>query len=218
MDSQKRLLVYIISALVISAVPFLSWPFNWIETYFHEISHGLTAVFTGGHIREIVIRIDGSGYCEYAGGWHGLTSFAGYAGAILSGALMYLSARSLGRSSTIISTLLVIAILLTIIFYAGDLITMLILGILVLLFYLAAAKRFSQVFNRVEEFIGIYVLMNAIRSPFHLLDGQSIGDGAALAKLTYIPEIVWVAVWVVLGLAVLIGLWRSENRQRRMFR
>lgn len=170
MNSQKRFVVYIIVSLLVSAIPIISWPLNWIETYFHEVSHGLTAILSGGRIQEIVIRLNGSGYCTYAGGWHGITAFAGYTGAILSGTFIYLSARMLKKSSTIISVAMVGLIAVTMFLYARDSITILILSALIGLFYLSYSDKFSQYFNRVEEFIGIYVLLNGIRSPFHLFD------------------------------------------------
>jgi hypothetical protein len=59
--------------------------------------------------------------------------------------------------------------------------------------------------------LGLFIMLNALGAPFHLLDGQHVGDGAALQDLTVIvPEGVWVAWWVVFALACLLGClaWR----------
>lgn len=212
MKHQHKLAVFIVVSLIISAIPVISWPLNWIETYFHEISHGLAAILTGGKIHEIVIRLNGSGYCQYSGGWHGLTAFAGYTGAILAGVAMYLSARMLQKKSAIISALMVGLVAITLILYARDIITILILSALIGLFYFSSSDKYSNYFNQTEEFIGIYVLLNAIRSPFHLFDGRHIGDGAALSEMTYLPEIIWVGAWMSIGVYALIMLWRYETR------
>ena len=61
------------------------------------------------------------------------------------------------------------------------------------------------------KFIGIYVLLDAVRAPLHLLDGRSIGDGADLAEITFIPEIVWVIFWLSCGLYGLYFLWKKYH-------
>ena len=61
------------------------------------------------------------------------------------------------------------------------------------------------------KFIGIYVLLDAVRAPLHLLDGRSIGDGAELAEITFIPEIVWVIFWLSCGLYGLYFLWKKYH-------
>lgn len=35
-------------AIVIKQLPLVSIPFNWLESYFHEVSHGIAAMLTGG--------------------------------------------------------------------------------------------------------------------------------------------------------------------------
>ncbi len=39
-----------------------------------------------------------------------------------------------------------------------------------------------------------------------------LGDGAALASLTGIPEIFWVIIWSVLGVSVLYKLGKSNEK------
>jgi len=53
---------------------------------------------------------------------------------------------------------------------------------------------------------GILVLVNSLYSPWYLIDGRSLGDGAALAELTMIPEFIWVLIWSLLGLLSLVIL------------
>jgi hypothetical protein len=61
-------------------------------------------------------------------------------------------------------------------------------------------------------FVGLYVLIEALRSPFHLLDGERIGDGSELARLTYLPEIVWIAVWAMIAIGLILLLYQRRNR------
>jgi len=40
-------------------------------------------------------------------------------------------------------------------------------------------------------------MKGALIAPTHLIDGKHVGDGADLADITFIPEIVWVAFWLI---------------------
>ena len=70
---------------MLSFVPVLHWPFKWLQTYYHEISHGLAALATDGEILRIVLHIDGSGVCYTQGGIRSLTLQAGYQGSVFWG-------------------------------------------------------------------------------------------------------------------------------------
>lgn len=208
----RPLFIYIILAMGLSAIPFISWPFNWVETFFHEISHGAVAMMTGGDIEKIVIRINGSGLCVYQGGNRFLTAFAGYPGAIVVGSLIYVMAKKLNKSANIISVVMMGLVLLTLVLWARDIITIVILLVLLALFYAALSEKLPNYFNKVEQFIGIYVLVNALRSPIYLFDGRHSGDGATLSDITRIPEFLWVAIWVCTGLMAIYLIWKSEKK------
>jgi hypothetical protein len=78
-------------------------------------------------------------------------------------------------------------------------------------FYLAR-KRLSAPFKWgvFKKFIEAYryVLVESLRSPFHLIDGKDIGDGSALARLTYLPEIIWIVVWALIAIGLILMLYR----------
>ncbi|MCU7884373.1 MAG: M50 family metallopeptidase, partial [Candidatus Thiodiazotropha sp. (ex Lucinoma annulata)] len=48
--SKFSFILQVVAALVLSAIPILHYPFGWFETLFHELSHGLSAILTGGSI------------------------------------------------------------------------------------------------------------------------------------------------------------------------
>ena len=63
------------------------------------------------------------------------------------------------------------------------------------------------------KFIGIYVLLDAVRAPLYLIDGRNYGDGAQLAELTGIPEILWVSLWLVIGFSGVFYLWTVSKKR-----
>ena len=210
--SRQMFVLLFLAAYGLSYIPVLHVPFKWLEVFFHEISHGLVAILTGGRVVSIELRPDGSGLCYYQGGWRLLISFAGYAGAVAWGLLIYLSAKSLGRRSNIIAWALTIMIGVSTILWARDLTTILILVIMGGLLFILAKFSLGIWITSLTQFIGIYVMQSALQSPTYLLDGQASGDGAVLASITFIPELIWVIIWI--GIA-LLGFWYAWNHRGR---
>jgi hypothetical protein len=60
-----------------AAVTLLLWQFSWgnyilypfsiLATWFHEMGHGLTALFLGGNFHKLVMLPNGSGYAVHSG-------------------------------------------------------------------------------------------------------------------------------------------------------
>ncbi len=214
LTAHQRLILFIVAAFVVDYLPLINLPFLWSETFFHEISHGLASLASGGSIVRINLYFDGSGLCTTRGGWHPLVSFAGYAGSALWGLLIYRIADSLTvKHARILVAVFIAMFLLTLILWARDVSTIIIL--LVLLAMYASPLYFSlkKVVKYFIQLVGIFVLLDAIRSPLYLLDGQNLGDGAALAKLFWLPEIFWIGCWFVVAIACLYSLWASSKRR-----
>lgn len=206
-----QLLAFIAVAFVINYIPLLNLPFLWSQTFFHEISHGFAALATGGSIHHIVLRFDGSGQCTTRGGWPLLVSFAGYAGSAGWGYLIYRSAAGLTAASSKIMVYAMIALLLgTLVLWARDVVTLLILIILLAMYSLPLRRRLWISVSSFIRLVGVFVLIESIRSPLYLLDGRNIGDGAALAQITGLPEMLWILLWFLLALFLLVQLWRSR--------
>ncbi|MCU7919523.1 MAG: M50 family metallopeptidase [Candidatus Thiodiazotropha sp. (ex Epidulcina cf. delphinae)] len=207
---------YLVAGLIISAIPVIHYPFGWFETLFHELSHGLAAIFTGGSIESIALDLDGAGLCATSGGNGFLILVLGYTGSALWGSLVYLSV-SLAKagSAKIIALILAIIVVFVSILWARDIITLGILLVIIGLFYAAYLYGSHQSTRYFVEFIGIYVVLNAIRSPLSLVDGRDIGDGGALSEMTRIPEIIWIMIWSLFAVACLMLLYfRSVKNSR----
>lgn len=202
--------ILLIAAIVIKQLPFISIPFNWLESYFHEISHGLAAIVTGGHIIRIQLFDNGAGLCTTRGGIGFIITFAGYAGATLWGWGLYQLASAHQRVAQIFSVLVFLLIVSSILLWGRDFLTWFILAVLAILFLFTIKVKKLHYLQLLLQLFGLLILLNSLSSPYYLLDGRSIGDGAALASMTFVPEIVWILIWFLLAVVALYSLYKKR--------
>lgn len=201
------------AAFIVSYLPLIHIPFSWIMTFFHEISHGIAALLTGGSIEKIELHLRGSGLCYTRGGVRFLILHAGYIGAVLWGIILYRMAGGIKPKRTNILALSFAALIaLSAIFYSRDVITWVIMLILLALSLSILKLKNATLMRWALKFIGLYVLLDGIRAPLHLIDGRHYGDAASLADLTLVPEMVWVGIWFATGLIGVFYLWKSNRR------
>ena len=205
---QLRLVLFIVAAFIIDYLPFINLPFLWSQTFFHEISHGIAALLTGGSIHNISLHFSGSGLCTTSGGIRFIVTFSGYAGSALWGMLIYRVANSLSPASSNIMVASMVGMLaLTLVLWARDIPTITILIVLLIMYGLPLYKSLWISVKSFIQLVGVFVLLDAIRSPLYLLDGRDLGDGASLANLSWLPEIFWVALWFLIASGCLYSLW-----------
>lgn len=212
---RQRLSLFIVLAFIIDYLPIISLPFLWSETFFHEISHGLAALITGGTIHSITLNFDGSGLCTTSGGTRFLIAFSGYAGSALWGLLIYSIANTLSPAKAkLMVGIMVTMLALTLLLWARNISTIVILSALLLMY---ATPLYKALWFRVKFFIqlvAVFIMLDAVRSPLYLLDGRDLGDGANLSNLTLLPEFFWVVLWFVIAIGCLRLLWRTGDKNR----
>lgn len=193
-----------IAALVMGETP-LRRPFKWAETYYHELSHGIACLLTGGRVRRIELNLDGSGMCTTMGGSRFFILLMGYAGASLWGLALYLAGHALGDGGSLGWLRAEVALLaITTLLWVRDIVTLIIMLVLGTLYMLPLASVEVVGLHYLLQYMGVYVMMNAIRAPLYLIDGRHVGDGAALADLTLVfREWFWILFWWVFALGCL---------------
>ncbi len=212
-SSSLELLTLFGVAFILSFVPFVRIPFSWVMTYFHEISHGIGALITGGLVVKIQLHLMGSGMCYTVGGIRFVVLQAGYVGAVVWGILIYRMADGMRtKGVNLIAVFLAGLVAVSTILYGRDVITWSILLVLFGLFVSIVKLHETSYVKLTLKFIGIYVLLDAIRAPLHLIDGNHYGDGAKLSDLTMIPEVFWVVLWLVVGICGVWYLWKSSRK------
>jgi hypothetical protein len=188
---------------------FLVWPLRVLVVFFHELSHGLAAIATGGGIVRIEVVAAEGGLCVTRGGSAFLTLSAGYLGSLAWGAAALLAAvrsrRDRGLTIALgaviaVATLLWVRPLLS--FGFG--------------FHLAAGLALAatgawlpeRVCDGVLKVFGIasclYVVPD-IWSDTIARSGQR-SDARMLAELTGVPTVIWGAAWIVAALVVAMAV------------
>ncbi len=207
-----QLYLLLLAAIVLRQIPIISIPLNWLETYFHEISHGLAAIFTGGDIIRIQLFTNGAGECITRGGLAFFISFFGYAGATIWGWFIYKLAHSHQRVAQIFSAIMIFLLLASIVLWSRDLLTIIIILTLAVMFVLVIKLRRLYYLQILLKFFGLSILLNSLFSPTYLFDGRELGDGAALASMTLIPEVVWVLLWCFIAVLAIYSLIKSNHK------
>ena len=209
---RHRFWLLLFAAATLRYLPIVSLPFNWLESYFHEISHGLAALALGGSIVQIELFPNGAGLCTTRGGSRFITSFAGYSGAALWGALIYSLSSVNQRVTQFVTAGILCLLVLSCIFWVRDVLTLIILGVLIALFALKVKFYQHPWLNVSVQIVGLTVLLNALFSPLYLIDGRHRGDGASLASLSGIPELFWVAIWLSIAVGLLYVLAKQSPK------
>ena len=204
--------ILLLLAIVIKLLPLVSIPFNWLESYFHEISHGIAAIVSGGEVLRIQLFANGAGLCTTLGGNPFVISFSGYAGATLWGWGIYKLSSAHQRAAQLFSGLVFVLLIFSIVFWGRDLLTWFILAILAALFLVTIKLQKLHYLQRLMQLFGLLILLNSLSSPSFLLDGRHVGDGAALATLTFVPEIIWVSLWFSIALIALYSLYKTAKK------
>ncbi|MCD8475334.1 MAG: M50 family metallopeptidase [Shewanella fodinae] len=209
---KAQFFVELILALVLSRLPYVSLPFHWLESYFHELSHAIAAVISGGVVSQIRLFPDGSGLCFSQGGWPVLVGFSGYTGAALWGTLLFFHVLSATRYSPKLSGSWAGGI--TDVGIVGrDLLSIAIMLSLSVLFLLPLKLTYSTLLRGSLRLVAMIVMLNALASPAVLLGLGQRGDAALLAQMTLIPAVIWVALWFAVGLGALYLCWRVVANQ-----
>jgi len=206
-------LVFILAAALLQ-IPIISIPFKWFESYFHEISHGLAAIATGGAIVKIELFPNGAGLCTTMGGSRFFTSFMGYAGAAIWGMLLYASASYHQRMAQVVHVLVAGLLVCSLLLWVRDSLTFVIVAILLSIVLLKFKYSHAAYLQFSMQILGALVLINSLYSPFYLLAYNQQGDSATLASLTLIPELMWIAIWFSIGVASMVFLAKNDRVKR----
>ena len=184
----------------------LVYPLKILVVFFHEMSHGLMAIFTGGEVLQIGVDAQQGGFCLTRGGSDVLTLTAGYLGSLVwGGTILLLAART--RLDRIITVLLGLTLLFVTVVYLRPMAGFgFIFGLMAGVALIALGRWMSESVNDyVLRLIGLISCLYAVLDiKSDILDRPwTRSDAAMLADVTGLPTQFWGIVWI--GIAVIVG-------------
>jgi hypothetical protein len=110
------------------------------------------------------------------------------------------------------SGIIALLLLTTLVFWARDMLTLIIITVLLALVLLKFKYSKLSYLQISLQITGALILLNSVKSPWYLVDGRNIGDGAVLAQLTGIPEFLWIVIWFSIGVGGIVWLAKVSRK------
>lgn len=179
------------------------YPMKILVVFFHELSHGLAAIMTGGRIDHIQLVAAEGGLCVTQGGNALVILTAGYLGSLVwGGAILQAAARMTNPRS--LSLAMGVLLGLVTLLYVRPLVSFgFLFGALVAAALCLAGSKLNADVNRYAlKAIGLTSLMYA---PLDIITDvlfrpQLPSDARRLAEFTFIPTIIWGLLWTAVAL------------------
>lgn len=190
-------------SLILLYTPYISDILILFETFFHEMSHAIAILLTGGEVYKTNISFDTSGYVQSLGGNKFISAWFGYSGAIIFGILIYIL--NYINYTFYIGFLIIISIIGALnLFYfdstiEGMVITVLLLGYF--LISLGIPEKFSKFINKL---ISTFISISSLKAIVYLYTTKQPNDSTFLAELTGIPSFFWITSWLLFGIFMII--------------
>lgn len=191
-------------------------PFKLITVFFHELSHGLAAILTGGSIAGISINSMQGGCCLTVGGWRWLILSAGYLGSLLWGIGILLASKKKGINRALTQSLGILLLIVAAIWIRD-------LEALLLTIFIGAGLIFISSKLK-ESYCTIFIRFLSLLSCFYVvydikddLLSRSIidSDASQLAKIIF-PRFMWPAggwiigaIWMAIALFLLYKVFKQ---------
>ncbi|CAF9941314.1 MAG: hypothetical protein HETSPECPRED_003049 [Heterodermia speciosa] len=211
-STQKVTLGIIVAYVVLIAllwnIPYIRgvlYPFKMLVIAFHEFSHAITSLLTGGKVESISLDPREGGVTKMRGGVSAITLPAGYLGSSLIGALLIFCGFDI-VASKVASFVLAACFLLTLWWGKKDWLTistiLAAVGLLVACWFIAHAEALRFV----VLFIGV---MSALYSVWDICDDLILrkvnsSDASQFAKRYGGSSHCWGIIWSVVSLALMI--------------
>lgn len=206
--------------LVVWQIPFFGmavYPFRLFGTFVHELSHGLSALATGGHFERFTVSADLSGLAWSSGGVRFVIASAGYVGsAIFGGVIILLASRGIAARALLTGLGIVLGLLCLL--FVRNLFGI-VSGLALAAVLVLAGRRLRSPWSDVLLLVlALQLVLDGFNSLFTVLRLSAATnvqtDALSMAQATGIPAVVWAVVWTALSLAILFGTLRLAYRRR----
>jgi hypothetical protein len=200
-------LIYLLGLLVLIIVFWeyrIFYPLKLLVVFFHESSHALATLLTGGSVKELIINKEQGGHVISLGGNQFIITSAGYIGSLLWGVLIYLLSVKTDYDK-IIMIILAVFILVITIFLSKSLFSW-IFGLLSGGLMLLSARFLDTVYNDfLLRLIGLTSMMYAPLDIYSDTISRSYleSDAYSLSQEFGGTTILWGSIWILISLIVI---------------
>lgn len=209
------LLVLFLIAMSLWNTPIL-FPLRTLVVFFHEISHGVAALLTGGSIIQMQITPGSGGLCITRGGWTIVVLSAGYVGSMVCGGLLLVLSSKRKLSVYMPGVIGAVLCAVTVIWVRPILGGGFLFGGMAGVLFLACAVWLPEYVNAViVKAIGLTSCLYAFVDVTALFRHGSdhVSDATLLADVTWLPAWFWALFWLVVSLGM--GWWLLNMACRR---
>jgi hypothetical protein len=206
--------------LCILALVFMLWgfpvmyPLKLLVVFFHESSHALATVLTGGRVEEMVVNSKAGGHVLSQGGNRFVSLNAGYLGSLIWGVVIYTFAASTRMDRPVMAFLGVVIALITL-FYVRNLFAIL-FGLTTATAMILCARYLNEKINDfILRIVGltsmIYVLLDIFDDTISRSHLRS--DARMLAEEFGGGTILWGCLWIMISAVIVASClrWNLET-------
>ncbi len=188
----------------------LFYPFQLLNTFIHELSHGFIALLTGGGFQYMLIHRNTEGVAYIRRSKTGIVATAGYLGAVLvSGLFIQLPTTRTPAPLVLIwigITLFVMSA--TFVRNLFGLISGIVLAVALVgagrVLDDHAARLLLGVFAVQMPLMAMRSLLILVRLSLHPARPDGLNDAQQLQKITGIPAVIWALLWCLIGLGIVL--------------
>ena len=192
------------------------YPLKLLVVFFHESSHAIMTLLTGGKVVEMALGKSQGGHCISAGGHRFLILSAGYLGSLLWGGLIYTSAVKTKNDRKITLIVSIIILILTLL-YIRNVFGLIFCFSTAVILYFISKKATNSINDFVLRLIGltsmIYVPIDIYSDTIARSHLRS--DARMLAEEFGGTTILWGGFWMIISI-ILLGyfiIWGIKHQK-----
>lgn len=216
----KQFIILLLIAMSLNLFNSFHSPIAWLNTFFHEMSHVLGILFTGGdiHLVRIYENADGVTALKKQSGVSMFAAWIGYGGEVLFGLLIFRLGLIRNRFTLSFFSLILLAVMVYVTINGElplihDRTSMRILAILYGMVAIIPICHYLGLFpNQIRkgvQILGLFmVARDAVLPLFLLVSGGAYFDALILEYLSGISYLVWMVTWNLLAIGSLFWMWR----------
>ena len=189
MNENKQSLSDLIISIALAVTALFFWnsflilPIKLMTVFFHELSHGLAAILTGGSIIKIELNLNQGGVCYHQGGIFLIVASAGYLGSLLWGSGIFLTSLKKGISRRITQAIALILVITTVLWIRNIQAIAITLTTATLLFYISAKleEKLCSIFLKFISLVSCFYVVFDIKDDLldrtvHMSDAYQISQ------------------------------------------